>query len=76
MASVNGSEGLDGLFSLTKRKRTVALADLLDKHGMRNPATVRFALAGVVTAMDSELVQNVARLVAHYLKAKAIKMED
>jgi hypothetical protein len=72
----NGSEGIDTLFSLTRRKRTLALAEMLDKNAMRNPATVRFALAGVVSAVDDSIIQAVARDVADYLRFRAQDMKD
>jgi hypothetical protein len=77
MANENGTDrSLDSLFGLSKKRRSQALLDMLERNRRRNPPTVRFALAGIVTALEGEFVQDVAAAVADVLRAKIAKMED
>jgi hypothetical protein len=75
MADSNG-KGLDSLFELSSRRRLEHLAGMLERNRHRRPSAMRFALAGVLTALDGDLVGKAGDAVAAVLRAKIAELPD
>lgn len=66
----------ENIFDLTRRKRTEALAEVLNRTSNTTPGRIRFTLAGVVASMDAQVLQYVARVVADEMQKSALRMKD